>query len=122
MKPAPALTIRQPLASLIALGEKKVETRPWTTRHRGEILIHAGKGAHLLPGWGVLPLGGFNGAAAVMPRIRRDVLVQRGYAHQLQWGRGCDAADTSRARVQRAPFHPRFNGAAAVMPRIRRPS
>lgn len=38
-----AITIRQPWASLIALGEKKIETRSWQTKYRGPILIHAGK-------------------------------------------------------------------------------
>lgn len=39
-----AITIKQPWASLIALGEKKIETRSWKTSYRGTILIHAGKG------------------------------------------------------------------------------
>lgn len=38
-----ALTIRQPWASLIALGVKTIETRSWSTRYRGPIAIHAGK-------------------------------------------------------------------------------
>lgn len=38
-----ALTIIQPWASLIALGEKKIETRSWRTKYRGPVLIHAGK-------------------------------------------------------------------------------
>lgn len=38
-----AITIIQPWATLIALGEKKVETRSWKTSYRGEIAIHAGK-------------------------------------------------------------------------------
>lgn len=37
-----ALTIRQPWASLIALGVKTIETRSWATKHRGPVLIHAG--------------------------------------------------------------------------------
>ncbi|MFL0198307.1 ASCH domain-containing protein [Clostridium sp. WILCCON 0269] len=37
------LTIRQPWASLITLGEKKIETRSWRTNYRGELFIHAGK-------------------------------------------------------------------------------
>ena len=37
-----ALTIRQPWASLIALGVKTIETRSWPTRYRGPIAIHAG--------------------------------------------------------------------------------
>jgi activating signal cointegrator 1 len=37
-----ALTIYQPWASLIALGEKKIETREWYTPHRGPLAIHAG--------------------------------------------------------------------------------
>ena len=36
-----AITIWQPWASLIALGEKKYETRSWPTKYRGKIAIHA---------------------------------------------------------------------------------
>jgi hypothetical protein len=38
-----ALTIRQPWATLIALGVKMIETRSWRTNYRGPIAIHAGK-------------------------------------------------------------------------------
>ena len=37
-----ALTICQPYAHLIAVGEKPVENRTWSTAHRGELAIHAG--------------------------------------------------------------------------------
>jgi hypothetical protein len=36
------LTIRQPWASLIAVGAKTIETRPFSTRYRGPLAIHAG--------------------------------------------------------------------------------
>src|SRR6202453_4488621 len=36
-----ALSIRQPWAALIALGIKDVENRPWRTRYRGRLLVHA---------------------------------------------------------------------------------
>jgi hypothetical protein len=39
-----ALSLTQPWASLVALGEKKVETRSWSTRYRGPIAIHASMG------------------------------------------------------------------------------
>lgn len=38
------LTIKQPWATLIMQGDKKYEFRSWQTKHRGELLIHAGKG------------------------------------------------------------------------------
>lgn len=38
-----AITICQPYAHLIAIGEKRVENRTWETKYRGELLIHAGK-------------------------------------------------------------------------------
>jgi hypothetical protein len=38
------LSIQQPWASLIVLGHKKIETRSWNTKYRGEILIHASAG------------------------------------------------------------------------------
>lgn len=38
-----ALTLWQPWASLIAMGQKKVETRCWSTDYRGPIAIHSAK-------------------------------------------------------------------------------
>lgn len=38
-----AITIHQPFASLIALGEKRFETRSWATKYRGPLAIHAAK-------------------------------------------------------------------------------
>ena len=43
-----AISLTQPWATLIALGEKKFETRSWPTRYRGPIAIHASKA---FPGW-----------------------------------------------------------------------
>lgn len=37
-----ALTVRQPWASIIALGFKRFETRSWRTHYVGPIAIHAG--------------------------------------------------------------------------------
>lgn len=36
-----AITLRQPYASLVASGVKQIETRSWSTRHRGPLAIHA---------------------------------------------------------------------------------
>jgi hypothetical protein len=36
-----ALSLWQPWASLVIAGEKLVETRRWSTKHRGPLLIHA---------------------------------------------------------------------------------
>lgn len=35
------LCIKEPFASLVSLGKKKIETRSWRTSYRGEIYIHA---------------------------------------------------------------------------------
>jgi len=40
--PLKMLTVRQPWASLIALGVKSIETRSWSTSYRGPFAIHAG--------------------------------------------------------------------------------
>ena len=48
-----ALSVKQPWASMIASGEKTLETRTWNTKHRGEILIVASKN----PKIGGLPTG-----------------------------------------------------------------
>lgn len=49
----PAITITQPYASLIAIGEKKYETRGWPAAYRGPLAIHASKGLG--------PIGGVRG-------------------------------------------------------------
>lgn len=36
-----ALTLWQPWATLIAMGEKRIETRCWSTKYRGELAIHS---------------------------------------------------------------------------------
>lgn len=67
------ITILQPWATLIALGEKQFETRSWSTRHRGQLGIHAGKqmdmsalanseiraalARHRITDWTLLPAG-----------------------------------------------------------------
>lgn len=38
-----ALTICQPYAEMIILGEKPIENRTWATSYRGPLAIHAGK-------------------------------------------------------------------------------
>ncbi|WP_110933768.1 ASCH domain-containing protein [Paenibacillus bouchesdurhonensis] len=38
-----SITIHQPWATLIALGEKQYETRSWQINYRGPLAIHAGK-------------------------------------------------------------------------------
>lgn len=38
-----AITLHQPYATLVAIGAKQYETRGFSTRHRGQIAIHAGK-------------------------------------------------------------------------------
>lgn len=43
-----AISLTQPWAQLVALGEKRIETRSWETKHRGPLAIHAAKG---FPGW-----------------------------------------------------------------------
>jgi hypothetical protein len=43
-----ALTLTQPWATLVDLGQKRIETRSWSTSYRGELVIHAAKG---FPKW-----------------------------------------------------------------------
>jgi hypothetical protein len=38
------LSLLQPWATLVVIGAKTIETRSWSTRHRGPLLIHASLG------------------------------------------------------------------------------
>lgn len=42
------LTVQEPYATFIMQGMKKIETRSWKTKYRGEIYIHAGKSKNFL--------------------------------------------------------------------------
>lgn len=42
------LSLKQPWATLVAIGAKRIETRSWRTSYRGPVLIHASKG---FPAW-----------------------------------------------------------------------
>ena len=48
-----AISIKQPWASLVASGEKTIETRRWPTKYRGDLVIVSS----LLPKIDNLPLG-----------------------------------------------------------------
>lgn len=41
--PPKALSLTQPWATLVVLGEKQWETRSWRTKYRGPLAIHAAK-------------------------------------------------------------------------------
>jgi len=43
LDPVKALSFRQPLATLVALGAKRLDTRSWRTSYRGPLAIHAAK-------------------------------------------------------------------------------
>ncbi|CAO3405512.1 ASCH domain-containing protein [Azospirillum palustre] len=38
-----ALSVKQPWAELIMMGNKSIEVRSWTTDHRGPLFIHTGQ-------------------------------------------------------------------------------
>ena len=44
-----ALSIKQPWANMIASGEKTIETRMWSTKHRGPLLIVSSKEPDIPP-------------------------------------------------------------------------
>ena len=71
-----ALTICQPYAYLIAMGEKRVENRVWSTGYRGWLAIHAGKSREWLrPGDDYFPMA-FGEVVAIvrlvacLPRVK----------------------------------------------------
>lgn len=50
-----ALTLWQPWASLVAVGEKRIETRSWNTNYRGPLAIHAARRKPSIQFWKVDP-------------------------------------------------------------------
>lgn len=66
-----ALTIRQPFASYIASGRKRIETRAWATHHRGLLVIHAA----LRPRVEDLPRQAFVAVARLVDVVRVETLT-----------------------------------------------
>lgn len=102
--PEVALSLTQPWATLVALGEKRVETRSWSTKFRGRVAIHASKGfpktcqalcseepfASAL-GDTLLPLGAVVAVATISQchRMHPSLLVPEGWdkgQHEMAFG------------------------------------
>jgi activating signal cointegrator 1 len=81
------LSLLQPWATLVVMGVKKIETRSWSSSHRGDLLIHAslGKKAGLIvkddpfkkyiPDFNELPFGAIIGKVIVEDIIPVDRLM-----------------------------------------------
>ena len=64
-----ALTICQPYAHLIVVGDKRVENREWQTRYRGPLLIHAGKSRDWLTTDAAVPNLVFGAAVGIVDLV-----------------------------------------------------
>ena len=78
-----ALTMTQPWATLVAIGENTIETRSWSTHYRGALAIHAAKS--------------FPADARALCRRQpyRAVLARHGYASADDLPLGCIIAVTT---------------------------
>jgi len=100
-----ALTLWQPWAQFAVTGAKRVETRGWPTKVRGEIAIHAAKrrpdasialdpGAAYseicaqLAGAGMLPLGAVVGTVEIVDCLPIEALYGTEYDTELERARG----------------------------------
>lgn len=75
------LTLTQPWATLVAIGAKKIETRSWSTKYRGPLLIHAAAG--------LKPVGGTEGLMELCRKSPfREILIDAGYLGTPELPRG----------------------------------
>ena len=72
------LTLTQPWATLIAIGENSIETRSWGTLYRGELVIHSAKG---------------------FPRDARELCAESPYREVLAAAGYLDADDLPRGEI-----------------------
>ena len=87
-----ALTILQPFAELIFIGEKLVENRTWSTSYRGELAIHAGQSRRLVTQedrfrFPDMPYGEIVATAMLIACITFDAIVAGNIPPNLQWVR-----------------------------------
>lgn len=86
-----ALTVRQPYATLIVHGIKRIETRTWQTSYRGPLMIHAASGIPLMP-----PV---NSSAH---ELLLQVLYKLGYASTIHLPRGMALGHVSLVTCRRS--------------------
>ncbi len=80
------LSVAQPYATLLVLGAKRLETRPWQTAHRGPLAVHAARAlcrqepfrsllrAGGVADWSDLPRGAVVGAVELTGCVRVEDL------------------------------------------------
>jgi hypothetical protein len=87
-----ALTLTQPWATMVAIGAKAIETRSWSTPHRGWLAIHAG--ATYAPLRELDLPGTLNGVDQLVRQHEHfwRPLVSAGYVDQLRLDDGDDPA------------------------------
>lgn len=115
-----ALSVRQPWAWLIVNGHKPIENRDWSTKYRGEFLVHASKtcarkyylevAAHVLNEFGItvpafetIERGGVVGAAEIIDCLTAADILDYDASHQC-WFTGEYGFLLANARPM--PFHP----------------
>jgi hypothetical protein len=83
-----SITICQPYAELILLGEKRVENRVWSTPYRGSLLIHAGKSRTWLDTYEPLPahmdFGGIVGVCLLAACFPAKAIRGKKVPHEYQ--------------------------------------
>ena len=92
MERYPALTIKQPYATLVARGIKNIENRTWYTSYRGPVYIHAGAAAYQteplpvdlwLPAPELFTYGAIIGTATLahVTQLHPSPWAERGFKH-----------------------------------------
>lgn len=87
-----AITVCQPYASLIAIGDKLVENRQWATRYRGPLAIHAGKSRKMLRRYDDLlpdpmPFGAIVGVADLVECVGIQAVRHGNLPENMDWVR-----------------------------------
>ena len=104
------LTLTQPWATLIAIGENSIETRSWGTPYRGELAIHSAKGfprdARELcaepPYWEVLAAAGYSDADE-LPRGK--IVAVANLVDVMRFTRSTQKEVRARAQLGEFPTH-----------------
>ena len=78
-----AITLYQPWATWVADGQKRYETRSWSTPYRGQIAIHAGKSREFTGKATAYPLGAVVAVAMLEGVIPTETAVRYGRRREI---------------------------------------
>ncbi len=79
-----AISLKQPWANLVAEGKKKIETRKWATKYRGDIIICSSKNPKIKPAGCAICIAEIYDVRPMIKKDEKDACCKK-YSRAHSW-------------------------------------